>query len=133
MTAETTLLAGLRRTLEDRHDVRLALLFGSRARGRARPGSDADLAVEAEGVDLIRLACELSDATGTEVEVVDLKEASYPLLKAVVRDGVVVHEAEPGAAARWRSRAIAQLETDRPWFERMRDAYLARLAGEVDG
>lgn len=45
-----------------------------------------------------------------------------------MRDGVVVAEHPRGAAAAWRTRAILQLETDRVWWERMRDAYLRRLA-----
>ena len=36
--------------------VRLALLFGSRATGRARPESDVDLAVEGVDVDEAALA-----------------------------------------------------------------------------
>jgi predicted nucleotidyltransferase len=121
-------IEALRRALRGRAEVRLALLFGSRARGRGDEGADIDLAVEARGVDLLELASELSLAAGCEVDVVDLEQAGYPLLKAVLRDGVPVHEGAPGALAIWRSHTIAQLETDRPWFERMRDAYLRRRA-----
>jgi len=41
--------------------------------------------------------------------------------------------ARPGAAGRWLARALSQLETDRPWYERMRDAYLRKLAGQTGG
>jgi predicted nucleotidyltransferase len=118
----------LRRALAARGDVRLGILFGSVARGRAREDSDVDVAVDAPGTDLLELAAELSVAVGREVHVVLLDQATYPLLCALVRDGVVVAEHPGGAAAEWRTRAILELETDRPWFERMRDAYLARLA-----
>lgn len=110
----------------------MALLFGSRARGRAGAGSDVDVAVEG-AVDLLALAAELGRATGLQVEVIELREAGYPLLRALLRDGVVLREGEPHAAARFRTRAILQTETDRPWFERMRDAYLRRLAARADG
>ena len=70
--SKETVAALLHRALENREDVRLAMLFGSRARGCARPGSDVDLAVEAPGVDLWTLAADLSQAVGLEVDVVDL-------------------------------------------------------------
>lgn len=104
------------------------MLFGSRARGRARPDSDVDLAVEAPGVDLWTLAADLSQAVGLEVDVVDLREAGYPLLKSVLRDGLPVHQGQRGALGSWRSQAIARVELDRPWFERMRDGFLRKLA-----
>ncbi len=104
------------------------MLFGSRARGRARPDSDADVAVEAPGVDLWTLAADLSQAVGLEVDVVDLREAGYPLLKSVLRDGLLIHQGRQGSLGSWRSQAIARTELDRPWFERMRDGFLRRLA-----
>jgi predicted nucleotidyltransferase len=114
--------------LRHRPEVRLALLFGSQARGRADERSDVDLAVDGEAIDVLDLARELSESVGVEVQVVDLAGASYPLLRAALEDGKIVFERDAGSAARWRSRAIAQTETDRPWFERMRDAFLKRLA-----
>ncbi len=122
------LTEALRQALHGREDVRLAMLFGSRARGRERPDSDADVAVLGDALDSLALAGDLSLATGVECDVVDLRNAGYPLLKAVLRDGIVVHEGRRGEQARWRSSAIARVELDRPWFERMRDAYLRRLA-----
>lgn len=118
----------IRKCLLGRLDVRLALVFGSRARGTATPTSDVDVAVGAPGVDLLDLAAELSRATALEVDVVDLEHAGVPLLARIVRDGVLVHERRPGTAATWRAQALADLETDAPWFARMRDAWLARVA-----
>lgn len=114
--------------LSGRADVRLAVLFGSRARGTAREGSDVDVAVDAPGVDDTALCVELGDALGCEVDVVRLDTASIPLLHSIVRDGIVVHEARRGAGALWRSHALATLEIDLPWFRRMADAMLVRLA-----
>jgi predicted nucleotidyltransferase len=114
--------------LRGRTDVSLAIVFGSRARGSASPTSDVDIAVIAPGADLLELAADLSRATGHEVDVVALEEAGIPLLARILREGVGVHEARPGALATWRARALADLETDRPWFARMRDAWLARVA-----
>ena len=118
----------LKNTLSGRADVRLAVLFGSRARDAARPDSDVDVAVDAPGVDEAQLCVELSDALGCEVDVVPAHPESIPLLHSIVRDGIVVHEGRRGAGALWRSHALATLEIDLPWFRRMADAMLERLA-----
>jgi predicted nucleotidyltransferase len=121
-------IPAIRQFLRGRTDVRLAVVFGSRARGRATSASDVDVALRAPGVDLLALAADLSRITGHEVDVVDLEGLGVPLLARIVEEGVGVHEARPGALATWRARALADLETDRPWFARMRDAWLARVA-----
>lgn len=121
-------ITSIRQFLRGRTDVRLAVLFGSRARGTATPASDVDVAVRAPGVDLLGLAAGLSRVTGHEVDVVALEDVGVPLLARIVRDGVRLHEAAPGAFATWRARALADLETDRPWFARMRDAWLGHVA-----
>lgn len=120
-------LEAVSRVLAGRADIELALLFGSRARGDHREDSDVDVAVLGQ-IDRLTLAAELSRATGHEVEVVDLAAAGYPLLLAIVRDGLLVHEGVPGAHGRWRGHALSQLDLDRAWYERMRDGYLAKLA-----
>jgi predicted nucleotidyltransferase len=118
----------IRRFLRARTDVRLAIVFGSRARGTATSASDVDVAVRAPGVDLMGLAADLSRVTGHEVDVVALEDVSVPLLGRIVQEGVGVHEARRGALATWWARALADLETDRPWFARMRESWLARVA-----
>src|ERR1700688_3334004 len=130
-TTPPGLLATLSGALAGRAEVELALLFGSTARGQAGPGSDVDFAVRGRAgrtVDRLALAADVSAVARREVDVVDLDEATYPMLRALLRDAIVLHEGRPGAGADWRTRAILETETDRPWFERMRDAYLAHLA-----
>jgi predicted nucleotidyltransferase len=117
----------VRHALAGRADIAVALLFGSRARGDHRPDSDVDVAVLGE-IDRLALAAELARAIGHEVEVVDLAAAGYPLLSAIIADGVLVHEGVPGAYGSWRSHALSQLDLDRDWYARMRDGYLAKLA-----
>jgi predicted nucleotidyltransferase len=108
--------------------LHLAVLFGSQARGTSTPASDVDVAVLASGEDLLDIASELSAACGHEVDVVPLNDPGVPLLEELIRDAEPLFEASPGAFAQWRSRALAWLEIDRPWYERMRDAWLARVA-----
>jgi predicted nucleotidyltransferase len=125
--ATRALIEALRAALAGRQDVRLALLFGSRARGEHRPDSDVDIAVIAD-VDPTALAAELSTALGLEVEIVPLVDPGVPLLERLIDEAHVVHEGQPGAAASWRTATLLALETDGPWYRRMRDAFLARVA-----
>lgn len=127
------LTSRLRAFFAGRPEVRLALLFGSRARGLATEGSDVDVAVSADPLDRLDLMRALREATGLEADVVDLDRAGYFLLAALLRDGIVVHEGRRHAGAAWRTRAILATETDRPNFERMRDAFLRRTAGTARG
>ena len=130
-----SVVAELRSALRERDDVLLAILFGSQASGRAGADSDVDVALWAPGVDLLDLAAELGTGLGREVDVVALDDVFVPVLAEIVAHGIVVHEGRPGAAGSWRSRALATLETDLPWYRRMRDAWLGRVAarGVSDG
>lgn len=119
----------LRAVLADRSDVRLAFAFGSAARGEQRPESDVDIAISGTA-DLLPLAADLSRAAGREVDVVRLEAATIPLLRAILRDGVLLRERDSGAEAEFRSRTLAALELDLPWYERMRSAYIQRVARE---
>lgn len=112
------------------HDeVELALLFGSRARGEARPGSDVDVAVIGRAIDPIGLAIELGDAVGLSVDVVDLSvDPSLVLLLAVLHDGVKIHEGRPGAYGRFLAHSLTELETDLPAFRTMQRAFVQRVA-----
>ena len=110
--------------------VRVAILFGSLARGAGRPDSDVDIAIDAPEIDFLALGAELGSVLDRLVDVVPLAQASIPLYEHLVRDGVVIHEGAPGAGALWRSRTLAMLETDRPWFDRMSKAWLARVASK---
>jgi hypothetical protein len=58
---------------------------------------------------------------------------TIPLLGELVRDAIEVHEGQPSAHARWRSHALTTLETDGPWYRRMRYAFIAQLASPRDG
>ena len=121
------LIDRLRRELASREGVRLALLFGSRARGDHRPDSDVDLAVLGDA-DQLALGGDLSRALGIEVNLVDLRDPSMVLLREILRDGVRVHEAEPGVFGAFLSRGLTQLETDGPAFRRAADAFIRQLA-----
>lgn len=118
----------MRAVLQQAAGVRLGLLFGSYARGRASEASDVDVAVLAPPAELPALASRLSEACGREVDVVSLSDPGIPLLEELLRDAQLLYEGEPGAYAIWRSRALTLLDIDGPAHARMRDAWLEHVA-----
>lgn len=59
---------------------------------------------------------------------VELKDPPVVLREEVLRDGVCVVERQPDAFARFYSRSLAMLETDRPAFRRMGSAFVEHVA-----
>lgn len=84
---ETTIV----KVLDRYPDIRLAILFGSLATGRARADSDLDLAVDAgrpitaEGK--IKLIEDLAFVLGRPVDLIDLRTVGEPLLGQIVTRG----------------------------------------------
>jgi predicted nucleotidyltransferase len=91
LRAHWELLADLRKALRTERDVRLAVLYGSVARGDEDAGSDLDLLVsssDGEPPAAVHLAMRLRDLAGRAVDIADLKriETTAPLLLARVLD-----------------------------------------------
>lgn len=126
--ADTELLASLRHALSSVSGLRLAVLFGSQARGDSGPDSDVDVAVLGNRLDRLRLASELSRLLEREVDLVDLSEPSIALVRAVLRDGIAVYESSPGVWGAFIGQSLCDLETDLPAFRRMQDAFVRRVA-----
>jgi hypothetical protein len=87
-------------------------LFGSQARGTARPGSDVDLGfwrVTPSGPRLEEqpydYAAQLSLALGKEVELVELNRAPVDLVHRVLRDGNLLLERDRAARIRYETQA----------------------------
>jgi predicted nucleotidyltransferase len=82
----------LRSVLARHEGLRLAVLFGSLARGEASAVSDLDVAVAMDApLDLARkmsLIEDLALAFGRPVDLVDLRSAGEPLLGQILRHGV---------------------------------------------
>lgn len=78
-------------------DIRKAILFGSRAKGNYKPGSDVDLAIEAEGDSYrtaISLAAKLNEETPLPYmfDVVDVNSITeQPLLEHIARVGQIIY------------------------------------------
>lgn len=90
-----------------RHGLRLIVLFGSRAQGRARPDSDSDVCVIAPNFrgDELALAGELGAALGTPADVVFFHRADPVLKYHAVAQGRLLY-GRPGEFARARLQAV---------------------------
>lgn len=119
--------------------LRLAVLFGSRATGKARPGSDVDLAVwpmppgavppPETRLDWLGELAALLDA---EVNVVIVTPELDPVLgREIARDARVLYESEENLWAWERLRLVQLFRDAQPFLRRQREA-LRRYAEEVD-
>lgn len=112
------LLGRLRALLRTERNVRMAALYGSRARGDERPDSDVDLLVVLDDDAIFRqLALErrLGDALGLPVHlaVVDNARRSPMLLVSAIEDGRVLVDRDGG----WQA-----LQAEYPLIARAADA-----------
>ena len=86
----------------EKHDIELVILFGSHAKGTARPDSDYDLGIlkrsgSVEAEELLYLAHDLGEALdAVNVDLVDLRHAPPVLKFDAARVGQVLFESEPG-------------------------------------
>src|SRR6476619_5311246 len=103
----------------DRDEVRLAILFGSRARGQAGPSSDWD-------VGLVRWMGELASVVGAEVDLVDLRKAPPLLAHRAVTEGKVLLDRSGHEFASFASLALRKY-WDTAKFRRMQEESLRRF------
>lgn len=128
------MLDALRRALEGEPDVANAILFGSRARGTARPDSDVDVALELiagaprDAQALGGLASRLESAAGRPLGLVLLDEAPPPLAYRIFRDGRLLIERDHARLVRRKARAILDYLDFKPVEERCADGVLRAAA-----
>jgi predicted nucleotidyltransferase len=92
---EEDLIARIRQVVAAGPPLRLAIMFGSLAKGTARTESDLDLAILPRDLDLslhaeLELSVALTRATGREVDLVRLERVSPLLRWEIARTGRVV-------------------------------------------
>lgn len=93
-------VARLRGVFARETDVRRVLIYGSRAKGNDRPGSDIDLALEDEGLshaDLLRIETAIDDLNlPYKIDLCLYRQIENPdLLDHIRRVGVVFFERHP--------------------------------------
>ena len=113
--------------------VRLAVLFGSAARGSTAPGSDVDVGVlfEPGREDTTALEVALARATGRRVDLVRL-DVAPPLLRfEIARDGCVLLERTPHAWTDFRARAMTDWWDWAPTARLLNQAAVERLRATV--
>jgi predicted nucleotidyltransferase len=90
--------------------IRLAVVYGSAARGEETSRSDIDLAVlldeDAAGDALWEIDCDVGAALHRPVDLVDLRRVPPLLGFEIAREGVVLVEREPGLWAEVKARSM---------------------------
>jgi predicted nucleotidyltransferase len=115
-------------------EVELVVLFGSEARGRARRGSDVDLAVKlapetAETRRRVRQA--IAGWIGKPVDLVFLKDAPPLLRMEIARHGKALFQRHPHGWANFKAKAMLDWGDWAPYARRMWAASLRRLREEA--
>ncbi len=122
----------LARLLEPLREIRLAVLFGSAARGATRANSDIDLGVLLEdGADLMTLSVSIERAATRRVDLLALDKAPPLLRFEIARNGVVLLEREAGAWSAFCARAMIDWWDWAPTARIMHDTMIMRLREEV--
>lgn len=121
------LLASLRSALRTESNVRLALLFGSAARGDDTPHSDVDLLVEMRDDSLERIAdlsAKLEGLLGRRVDIVPIRsaEATPALLADAIAEGRPLVDRGRGFAELRAREGALRRSASRSEKRRRRDA-----------
>lgn len=122
----------LRSALAGRDDLAAAWLFGSRARGTERAGSDVDVAVllrddpppTLEGL-MLDLQDELTGELGRPVDLVVMNRAPADLVHRVLRDGELLIENDRSRRVRFEVARRAEYHDLLPILRRYRRAEAA--------
>lgn len=109
--------------------LQLLLLFGSRARGDARPAADWDFGyLAAPGLDVTALLVRLVEIVGSDrVDLADLGRATGLLRYRAARDGQLLFEARRGISDEFRLQAALFWCDAAPVLQRGYEELLAEL------
>jgi predicted nucleotidyltransferase len=127
------LIANLSRVLEGGPALRLAVLFGSHATGRARATSDVDLAILPRDSSMplgreLELAAELSRTVGREVDLVRIDQASTLLRWQIARDGVLLLADPAWEWIRFRANAASDHAEIKDAINRAAELFRRRIS-----
>lgn len=107
--------------LTNHPDIRVAIVFGSVARGDAGRDSDVDVAIQGtkamDAQKKLQLIGELAAATGRPVDLVDLHTVGEPLLGQILKHGKMIR-GSAADKARLMQRHVYAMEDFMPYVER---------------
>jgi predicted nucleotidyltransferase len=129
------LLENLRQCASSIPEVRLAVLYGSTARGTATRRSDVDL-----GVSILpdttavrrRVGAELERAAGRSVDVIFLEDAPPLLRFEISRDGVLLLQKEDHLWTDFKTKAMLDWWDWAPYAKQIEEAAIQRLRDKVE-
>ena len=112
-------------------DLKLLILFGSRARGEHKPDSDWDFAVlyeersaQKDISSLLKIYTLLEQALEIpedKIDVIDLKECSPILAHYVARDGQLLYERETGIFEGFKEKFLMNPEESKALYRQLRN------------
>lgn len=109
--------------LRNLHFVRLGIVFGSLASGRADSESDVDLAVAGDqpltSSQKMAVIESIADAMGRPVDVVDLLADGGPILRQAIVTGRRIYGDDPELYARVLNRMTAHEADVMPYYNRI--------------
>jgi predicted nucleotidyltransferase len=124
----------IRNVLTCHKDIKLCIVFGSIAAGKASTDSDLDIAVAADqplSVDThLKLVEEFSAATNREIDLVDLMTATGLISKQALSTGVVVQNHDKDLYARLISRMLFNQADMMPYHDRILQERRRRFLNE---
>ena len=129
------LLESLRQSASSIPEIRLAVLFGSTARGTATRRSDVDLGVSLDpdtSAVRRRVVVELERAAGRSVDVVFLEEAPPLLRFEISRDGVLLLQKENHLWTDFKTKAMLDWWDWAPYAKQIEEAAIRRLRDKVE-
>lgn len=124
----------LRQSISSLPEVKLAVLFGSTARGQAEPRSDVDLGVLLDpNTREVRskVESELWRATGRTVDLIFLEKAPPLLRFEIARDGVLLYQEEGHLWTDFKTKAMLDWWDWEPIAKRIEEALIQRLREKV--
>jgi predicted nucleotidyltransferase len=129
----------LRRALAEIPSIRVAFLFGSRAKGQSREASDFDIAVLVDenmaAMDRGQATRALAARLGREVssallDIVFLNDAPALLRHRVLRDGILLYQRSPEERVRFAIKTIRDYQDGFIRREKFTKARIERLKGK---
>lgn len=135
------ILEPIRSVLRNYPEVKLCIVFGSVATGRASAGSDLDIAVAGDRAlteeQYLNLCDAFSSATPRMVDLLDLMTANGEILKQALSQGVLVQNLDKGLYARLIIRMLYNQADWMPYHYRIlrerRERFLSGGTGPNPG